>query len=134
MKNELKDIIKTEQQIKDLGYSIENNIIEKVNVNTIAHFGNITSFEIYCKNVVPYSGYNNISNLGYIIQAFIELMDLSEEDGLRLDKITNVPCRIVCKGDGGWGSTVVGIGHFMKDKFVLSRDLAMIEIEVEDNE
>lgn len=128
MKTELKDIIKTEQQIKDMGYTIANNIIERVTVDTIAHFGNITSLEIYCQNVVPYSGYNNIGNLGYVIQAFVELMGISEEDGLRLDKITNVPCRIVYQGEG-WGAKAVGIGNFMKDKFVLCKDLAMIEID-----
>lgn len=134
MNKELKSIIKTEHQLKDLGYSIENNIIEKVNVNTIARFGNVTSFEIYCQNVIPYSGYNNISNIGYVIQSFIELMDLSEENGIRLDKIINIPCRIVYEGHGGWGSRVVGIGHFMKDQFVLCDDLAKVGIEVNENE
>lgn len=134
MKVKYKDIIKTEQNIKDLGYAIENNIIEKVTVNTIAHFNNITSFEIYCKNVVPYSNYNNEDNLGYVIKAFIKLMELEKEDGVRLDEITNIPCRIVLEGEGGWGSKAIGIGHFMEDKFVLCKDLAKIGIEVDKNE
>lgn len=120
----LEDIIKTEKEIKEMGYKIENNLIEDVNINTIAHFGNLTCFEIGCSNVCPMSGYNNINNLGYIIRAFIELFDFSEEDGLRLTEIKNIPCRLIF--EGGWGSRCVGFGHFMKDKFVLTNEFAQI--------
>ena len=122
---ELKDVIKTQKQIEEMGYKIENNIIEDVNVNTIAHFGNVTCFEIGCTNVCPMSAYNNINNLGYILRAFIELFDLSEEDGLRLTKIKNLPCRLIFES-GWWGSRCVGFGHFMKDKFVLTEDFVKI--------
>lgn len=120
----LKEIIKTQKQLEEMGYEIENNIIENVDVNTIAHFGNVTCFEIGCTNVYPMSTYNNIGNLGYILRAFIELFDLSEEDGLRLTKIKSLPCRIIL--EGGWGSKCVGFGHFMKDKFVLTEEFAKI--------
>ena len=121
----LEDIIKTKKQIEEAGYKIENNFIEKVNVNTIAHFGNLTCFEIMCTNVCPMSGYNNIRNLGYIIRAFFEVIGLSEEDGLRLTEIKNVPCRLIL--EGGWGSRCVGFGHFIKDKFVFTEDFAKID-------
>ena len=121
----LKDIIKTQKQIEEMGYKIENNFIENVDVNTIAHFGNLTCFEIICTNVCPMSGYNNIGNLGYIIRAFFEVIGLSEEDGLRLSEIKNVPCRLIF--EGGWGSKCVGFGHFMKDKFVLTEEFAKID-------
>lgn len=71
------------------------------------------------------SGYNNISNLGYIIRAFFEVIGLSEEDGLRLSEIKNVPCRLIF--EGGLGSRCVGFGHFMKDKFVLTEEFAKID-------
>ena len=122
----LKEIIKTKKQLEEMGYSIENNIIENVDINTIAQFGNVTCFEIGCTNVCPMSTYNNINNLGYILRAFIEMFDLSEEDGLRLTKIKSLPCRIILEGDGGWGSKCVGFGHFMKDKFVLTKEFAKI--------
>ena len=64
----LKEIIKTQKQIEEMGYRIENNIIEVVDINTIAHFGNVTCFEIGCTNVYPMSAYNNINNLGYIVK------------------------------------------------------------------
>lgn len=112
----LKDIIKTQKQIEEMGYKIKNNYIDYVNINTIAHFGNLTCFEIICMDVCPVSAYNNIRNLGYIIRAFIELFDLSQEDGLRLTEIKNIPCRLFYDR---WGSKCIGFGHFMKDKFVL---------------
>lgn len=120
------DIIKTKEQIKEMGHSIENNMIEYVDVNTIAHFGNVTCFEIVCSNICAMSSYNNLRSLGFIIKAFIELLDLSEEDGLRLSKIKNIPCRLIFEGQGGWGSKCIGFGHFMKDKFVFVDDFAKI--------
>jgi len=90
---ELKYILKSQDDFPD--NAIENNVITNVMVDTIAHFGNITSFEIRCKNIVPYSGRNNISNLGYVVRAFIELMGLSREGGIRLEEIKDVPCRLV---------------------------------------
>ena len=122
----LEDIIKTKEQIKEMGHSIENNMIEYVDVNTIAHFGNVTCFEIVCSNICAMSSYNNLRSLGFIIKAFIELFDLSEEDGLRLSKIKNIPCRLIFEGQGGWGSKCIGFGHFMKDKFVFVDDFAKI--------
>ena len=122
----LKDIIKTQKQIEEMGYKIENNIIEYVDINTIAHFGNLTCFEIVCSNVCAMSGYNNIGNLGYLVRAFIELFDLSEEDGLRLTRIKKIPCRLIFEGDGSLGSKCVGFGHFMKDKFVLTEEFTKI--------
>ena len=120
----LTDVIKTKKQIEAIGYNIENNIIEKVDVNTIAHFGNVNCFVIACTNVCPMSAYNNTQNLGYTIKAFIELFDLSEEDGLRLTDIKNIPCRLIF--EGGWGSKCIGFGHFMKDKFVLTEEFVKV--------
>lgn len=117
----LSDIIKTEKELKDMDYEIENNLIKYLNINTIAHFGNTTCLEIVCDNVWPMSGYNNTRSLGYIIRAFIELFGLSREDGLRLTDIKNIPCRLVFNG-----AQCVGFGHFMKDKFVLTSDFSQI--------
>lgn len=126
MSKELDKILKHKSDFD--GCAIENNIIERVDVDTIAHFGNLTSFEIYCPNVVPYSSRNNTSNLGEVIRAFIELMRLEEEDGIRLSQIKNIPCRLVFDGENAWGSKVIGIGHFMQDRFVLIDDLATIGV------
>lgn len=124
------DIIKTKSQIEEMGYGIENNIIEKVDVNCIGHFGNCVTFEIQCKNVYAMCHYNNTANLGFIIKKFIELMGLTDEDGIRLSNIRNVPCRVVYADPHcSYGSRCVGIGHFMENKFVLIDDLAKLEAE-----
>lgn len=124
------DIIKTKDQIEEMGYGIENNIIESVDVNCIGHFGNCVTFEIRCKNVCAMCHYNNTANLGFIIKKFVELMGLTDEDGIRLSDIRNVPCRIVYTDPHcSYGSRCVGIGHFMENKFVLIDDLAQFEME-----
>ena len=124
----LKDVVKTKQEIDDIGYDIANNIITNVNINTIAHFGNSTCFEIACSDVYPMSCHNNLQNLGYILRASIEFFELSEEDGLRITQIKNIPCRLIFESKNGcaWGSKCIGFGHFMKDKFVFTEDFARI--------
>ena len=124
----LEDIITTKREIDDIGYDIANNIITNVNINTIAHFGNSTCFEIACSDVYPMSCHNNLQNLGYILRAFIEFFELSEEDGLRITQIKNIPCRLIFESKNGciWGSKCIGFGHFMKDKFVFVDDFVKI--------
>lgn len=82
----LEDIIKTKREIDDIGYDITNNIITNVNINTIAHFGNLTCFEIACSDVYPMSCHNNLQNLGYILRAFIEFLSCPKKMGLELLK------------------------------------------------
>jgi hypothetical protein len=123
----LESIIKKEEDIRSLGFDIQNNIIEEVNVNTIAHFGNVTCLEIYCTNIWPMCTYNNTLNLGLLIRALIELLGISAEDGLSLSEIKNIPCRLVFNDTDCWcGSKCIGIGHFMKDKFVPIEDFVLI--------
>ena len=122
---QLEDIIYTEEQIKEMGYNIENNIIEEAEVKVIGHFGNTPSLNVWCNNCRIFGDYNNAINLGSILKALVELFDLTNEDGYRFfSKFKNIPCRIITDGTGGWGSKCVGFGHFMKDKFVLTEELA----------
>lgn len=123
----LKDVVKTKAQIEEMGHSIENNIIEKVTVNIIGRFENCPCFEIQCHNVFPMLDYNTRQNLGYIMAAFVELFGVDEENGIRIEELFNIPCRLVFEGSGGLGSRCIGFGHFMKDKFVLTADFATID-------
>ena len=125
----LKDIIKKKADIDTIGYDVVNNVIERIDVNTIAHFENTTCFEIICSDVCPMGTYNNTQNLGFILRAFIEFFELDEEDGLRISGIKNIPCRLIFESKNGciWGSRCIGIGHFMKDKFVFIQDLAKVD-------
>lgn len=123
----LKDIIKTQSEILADKNSIENNIITRVDVNVIGHFGNCPCFEIDCSNVTAMHSYNNRENLGFLVAAFVELFDIAEEDGIRITHFPSIPCRLIMKGEGGWGSKCIGFGHFMKDKFVYTDDFAKID-------
>ena len=127
----LKDIIRNKEWIMGNGYGIENNIIERVDIKTIAHFGNCTCLEILCANIVPYSARNNTKNLGALIKALIEFLDIAEEDGVYLSKIKNIPIRLVFEGtrEGHFGEKAIGIGDFLKDRFVLFDDFSTIELE-----
>lgn len=122
---EYDSILKTEDEILGLGYFIGNNILKSVDVNTIAHFGNLTCLELWCDDCSIMSAYNNTQNLGYLIKALVEILDICEEDGLRLSKIKNIPIRIVTDGKG-CGGKVVGFGHYMKNRFILTEDFVKI--------
>lgn len=129
MNDKLKAIIRTKKDIEKMGHTIENNIIKRVDVDVIAHFGNAVCFEIECKNVFAMGVHHNTANLGYIIKSFLEMFDLSKEDGVRISNIRDIPCRLVYEGKGGWGSRCIGFGHFMEDRFVLTDDFAKVGLE-----
>ena len=118
----VKDITHNESYIKSQGYELENNIIKNIDVNIIAHFGNITCLTIMCHNIQPYCNHNNIASLGYLIKAFVEFFEKENEDGVMLSTLKNIPCRLIMKG-----SKAYGIGHFMKDKFILFEDLSQLK-------
>lgn len=123
----LNQILKTEDELVQRGYTIKNNIIENIDVKLIAHFNNCCTLCIYCDSITPLCNYNNTQNLGFLLQAFYSLFDLGEEDGLYISKIKNIPCRLVFTGDGTWGDRCVGFGHFMSDKFVLTEEFVKID-------
>lgn len=119
----LDEIIKTKREILDGGYDIENNIIGGCNVVVTGHFGNVVSLNLWCMGVSPFSGYNNTDNIGFLIKSLIEFFELTDEDGFNLSEdFRNIPCRIILEKR----NRCVGFGHFMKDKFVFSKDFAKI--------
>ena len=124
----VKEITKSLEDIVNKGYGVENNIIKEIDINIIAHFGNIPCLTIVCENICPYGSYNDIARLGYLLKAIVEFFGVDREDGVMLSKIKNIPCRIVFEKNGTnhWGERAVGIGHYMKDKFVLFEDFASL--------
>lgn len=120
----IKDITYSLKDIEEVGYGVENNIIKGIDINIIAHFGNIPCLTIMCENIIPYGHYNDISRLGYLLKAIVEFFELAKEDGVFLSELKNIPCRIVFEGNGKshWGEKAIGIGHYMKDKFILFDD------------
>ena len=127
-----KEALRTKEEIEQMGHGIENNIISDIDINIIGHFGNCVSLEIACDGVYPISGYVNTKYIGTMLQAFIELFDLTEEDGVRISDIHNIPCRLIFKdalGKSPFGQKCIGFGHFMKDKFILTEDFVKINQE-----
>lgn len=115
----------TKNEIEQMGHGIENNMIERVDINIIAHFGNVPCFTIMCKNIVPYGLYNDTQRLGFLLKWFVEFFGCDREDGRMLSDIKNIPCRLVFEGNGEThlGEKAVGIGHYMSDKFVLFEEI-----------
>lgn len=126
-----KDMLLTEQMIRDSGYKIDNNIIEKVDINITAHFNNEVCFEIYCKDIVPYSDRNNTKNIGAIIKTIVKLFGIEDENSMRMSQIKDIPCRLVFEDNctNNFGCKAIGIGHFMEDRFILFDDLSTIEVD-----
>lgn len=113
--------MKTQSQLELEGYYIENNMVTSIDLNVIAHFGNITCLEMFFTNCVLFSDCNIGGLLPDVLKAIVEVLEIENEDGLRISEIKNIPCRIVTTSEG-FGK-VVGFGHFMKQKFVLADDL-----------
>lgn len=115
-----KDIIKTQKELINDGYVIENAMLEYMDIDIIRHFGNITTFNMVTNCCCIFSNYNMGAILSEVIKCVIEVLNLSEEDGLHLFKVKNVPIQIVSKG---YGSKVEGFGYFLGDKFVMVKDV-----------
>lgn len=115
-----KDILKTKNELTDDGYVIENAMLKYMDIDIIGHFGNITTFNMVTNCCCIFSNYNMGAILSDVIKCVIEALNLSEEDGLHLSKVKNVPIQIVSKG---WGSKVEGFGCFLGDKFVMVDDV-----------
>ena len=119
----LDDIIKKESDILADNHKIENEMIRGADIAVIGHFGNLVSLNVWTGCCCLMHNYNNTRNLGLILKAFVELFDLTDEDGYCFSKIKDIPCRII---SDGLGSKVLGFGHFMKDRFVYTEDFIRI--------
>ena len=119
----LNDIIHNEEEVLAQGYKITNEMIHGADLSVIGHFGNAVSINVWTGCCCLLHDYNNTDNIGYIIKALVELFDLTDEDGYVFKNFKEIPCRII---SNGWGSKVVGFGHFMKNKFVYTDEFVKI--------
>lgn len=123
---ENKNITINSQDVKEKGYGIANNLVS-FDLEVIGHFNNAVSLVLTATNVIPYSGYANTRNIGLILQYLVDLLDISREDGIYLSEMKDIPVRLVFDSpECSWGSKCMGIGNFMKDKFVLFKDLSVL--------
>jgi hypothetical protein len=56
-------------------------------------------------------------NCGVLIRTIFELLDIHEEDGIKLSNIKQCPCRIIINENN-----TIAVGHFMNDKFLIIED------------
>lgn len=120
---------KTENDISNIlsEYHVENNIIQEINILITGHFGNTVSVSIVCPNICILPLYNSTNNIGYILRALVELFDKSEDNSVSLSSLTDIPVRLVFDNKNPYLGKCVGIGHFMKDRFVLIEDLMKLD-------
>ena len=114
-----KDIVKRKPDLGSM--QIENNMIDSIEINVVGHFGNIVTLDMFFTNCCLFSQYNLGGYLGDVLKVIVEVLDLTDDNGVCVSKIKNVPVRIV--SESGCGSKVIGFGHFMKDRFVLVEDV-----------
>ena len=113
-----KDIQKS---IADLGdKKVENNVLKSLEVSITAHFGNTVTCEMLFDNCCLFSTYNLGALTAEILKAVVECLDLSQENGLRISSVKNVPVRTVFDK---LSNRVIGFGHFMRDRFLLAEEL-----------
>ena len=69
-----------------------------------------------------------------MLKAIVEFFEVDREDGVMLSNLKNIPCRLVFTGNGEshLGEQAVGIGHYMKDNFILFKDFAELDKEKEE--
>ena len=106
---------------------VEDNHIEEIDAEIVAHFGNCVSFYLLCDAVKPIPLWNSTNNIGYIIRTFIELLDASEEDGVCLQKLKGRKLRIAYEGEHKFAGKSIALGHPYKDKWIIIKDLMQIK-------
>lgn len=137
----LDDIMLTEDDIKSRGYIIQNNRIRRIRISineqsekcvrVTAYYENDSGYfiseEVAWSIRVPVSNCNLVS----ILSSIPEILGLKHNDGVCIESIINVPCRLVYdlqgKNKDGYMSRCVGFGHFMKDKFVMISDIMRVD-------
>lgn len=105
---------------------IENACIKSIDIDVIGHFGDAITLDMPIslggsRLANPLSGRDLTNHVGKFIQVLFRLLALSEEDGKKLSEIKEVPCRVVFCYD-----TIVGLGHFLDDRFMLFDELLEI--------
>lgn len=131
-KEKYEDLLKTQDWFKreyDGNYCIENNIIQDIDIVVTGHFANSVSLTMTCDCISPIPLYNSTSNIGFIIQALIEIFDREDDSSVSIKALKNTPIRIVFDDTSSWGGKAIAIGHFMKDRFVLIEDLMKVGLK-----
>lgn len=112
-------------------YSVEDNVIEELDVEVIPHFGHCVSLVMHCNSVSPIPTYNSTRNIGYIIRMLAQLFNL-REDGTSLQELVGRRLRIVYNNKEMYIGRAVAIGSPLSDRFIFIEDLMKTGVEKDD--
>lgn len=121
-----KDIIKTQKELINDGYTIENAMLESIDIDVFKRFGGVTTLNMITNCCVIFGGYNMDVILSEAIKCIVDILNLNKNESIGIADIKNVPIRIVSHG---LGSKVAGFGDFLSDKFVLVEDVTALALE-----
>ena len=121
-----KDIIKTQKELINDGYTIENAMLESIDIDVIKRFGGVTTLNMITNCCVIFGGYNMDVILSEVIKCIVDILNLNKNESISITDIKNVPIRIVSHG---LGSKVEGFGDFLSDKFVVVEDVISLALE-----
>ena len=116
-------VFKTQEEILNQipQAKIKNGVVKHIGLDIIGHWGNIVTMDMPIELSGgfsnPLAGYNSTISCGVYIRILFELFDIHEEDGKKLSSVKDIPCRVI---EENW--KIKGIGHFMKNKFVMIDD------------
>ena len=115
----------TLEEARKKGLKSCNAIITGARIEWSEHFDQL-SFHLACDSastLVSLLCQPRTWNIGPVIDMLLSLLALKRfEDFDVLKKLTGKPVRLLHDGDRVFGE-FVGIGHFIQDRFVLTRDL-----------
>jgi hypothetical protein len=102
---------------------VQNAVIESVNVAWQGHY-NITTLELMLKlsdngYICALGTYNLREILGVVADDFIRQFVGETDDTVTLDRLNGKPVRAILASYSG---PVVGLGHFLDDKFIMFED------------
>ena len=101
---------------------VKNAFIQRLDLKVIGHFGNLVTIDMPismgCSIANPLAGYNSTISCGVYIKILFELLGISEEDGVRISEIKDIPCRVI-----EIDYQIAAIGNFMEDKFIVFKSL-----------
>ena len=110
--------ILSKKEFPDSIGEIENATIARADVNIIGHFGNCIAldFELNgCNWVGRFMSHRNFTScIGFVCKAIFETIAEVSDDGISFSELKGVPCRAIVKD-----SEIVGIGNFIKDRWLL---------------
>lgn len=114
---------KTEEELRKSAHLIVNGYVEYMDLALIPDCQHELAVELHLKcgptqYASPLSGVLLTRSCGLVIRALLGTLGIDAQDAARLSDVRGEPCRIVRDQN-----TVIGIGHFMEDKFILFDEL-----------